>query len=668
VLLLLLAATVGCSDLVAPEPRGTSLRIYMGSVPFDEQTIAVGAVLSLRGQVLDSSAKPVTGESVSWTSDNPGVVTVNANGEVVGNAIGTARVIARSRVGEDTARINVAAYVSGSVTCTEDQELAMPVRSVRIFTGPEALRICLGANGSTSDYALVVMNGGKTASSNLQVNLTATRMQGGTGGPGPTATSLQPTPVWGEREVRPDTRFHARIRSEVSRNLEARMRAGVAMPALTGPAGQLSPNEVVSYNIATGGADGCSSPVPRGGRVRAITERAIVVADTLNPANGFTDADYLEFGHFFDQHAWPLVTETFGAPSDIDGNGKVILFFTRAVNELSQNAPSSGGSYVAGFFFNRDLFPTTGRNACAGSNAAEMFYLMVPDPSGQIQGRAFTRMFVRERTPGVVVHEFQHLVNDSRRLHVNGSLIWEETWLNEGLSHIAEELMFFRETGLQPRQNIGTPQLQGVAAQTAFQRFQLDNVDRLASYLRDPEVSSLLGPDQLPTRGAAWSFLRYAADRYTGAEANLWRNLVRDSKMAGLANLQQALMANPVEWIRDWTIALYADDLVVGGVSTPSFEPRYQSPSWNLRSIFAGLGTIVPGRPSQAYPLRVVANPYNTVTNFDVSGGSAAYATLEVAQNSTRRAAIRVTVGPPQNPQFQLPAPERLKVAVVRLR
>ena len=45
----------------------------------------------------------------------------------------------------------------------------------------------------------------------------------------------------------------------------------------------------------------------------------------------------------------------------IDENQRVIIFYTRAVNELT---PSGADSYVGGFFYNRDLFPTSGTNAC----------------------------------------------------------------------------------------------------------------------------------------------------------------------------------------------------------------------------------------------------------------------------------------------------------------
>jgi hypothetical protein len=61
-----------------------------------------------------------------------------------------------------------------------------------------------------------------------------------------------------------------------------------------------------------------------------------VVADTLNPAGGFTSEEYRDFGTRFDQLVYPLAVQTFGEPSDLDGNQRVIIFFTRAVNDLTR--------------------------------------------------------------------------------------------------------------------------------------------------------------------------------------------------------------------------------------------------------------------------------------------------------------------------------------------
>src|SRR5690606_7400053 len=159
--------------------------------------------------------------------------------------------------------------------------------------------------------------------------------------------------------------------------------------------------------VETFSTDGCTQPDYRTGRVVAVTERAVVVADTANPAGGFSEEEYRDFGLAFDGLVYPLAVETFGEPSDLDGNGRAIIFFTRAVNELT--SPGSG-SYIGGFFYDRDLFPRTGAGACAGSNAAEMFYMMVPDPVRGTTENSFTKESVQRHTVAVIAHEFQHLI------------------------------------------------------------------------------------------------------------------------------------------------------------------------------------------------------------------------------------------------------------------
>jgi hypothetical protein len=75
--------------------------------------------------------------------------------------------------------------------------------------------------------------------------------------------------------------------------------------------------------------------VAAAGRVVAVTEHTIVVVDTLNPASQLNDSDYARFGGDFDRWGYSVVTENFGEPSDLDENGHVIAFFTRAVTIAS---------------------------------------------------------------------------------------------------------------------------------------------------------------------------------------------------------------------------------------------------------------------------------------------------------------------------------------------
>jgi len=379
--------------------------------------------------------------------------------------------------------------------------------------------------------------------------------------------------------------------------------------------------QLVTLNANTESA--CSSPDLRTGRVAAVSNKAIIVADTSNPASGYTDADYASIASTFDTLVDPTDTKAFGPPTDIDGNGHVVLFFTRAVNELT---PAGSTSYVAGFFYARDLFPSTPSpdfDACAGSNGGEMFYLLVPDPSGVVNGNKFTKDNVTRVVIATLGHEYQHLINASRRMYVNTDATdFETTWLDEGLSHVAEELLFYAASGLAPRVNIDATKLRSSSAYVdAFNEDAISNFSRLESYLGAPSSNSPFADnDDLATRGATWSFLRYAADHTGSDDGTTWYQLV-NSTTSGLANLQQVFGTELAALARDWATSVLADDVA-------STDSRYQQPSWNLPSIFGALES------TGAYPL-ATATLGTSSTTLSVDGGSAAYLRFAVAAGQT---------------------------------
>lgn len=273
----------------------------------------------------------------------------------------------------------------------------------------------------------------------------------------------------------------------------------------------------VSFNV---NADQpCTGPLMAPATLEATSEHLLIYADVNNPANGFTAADYEAFAATFESLIWPVLTENFGTPTDIDNNGRVIALFTRAVNQLT---PSGSTGVVGGFFFGRDLFPKLDNDdfeGCPASNVAEMFYLLVPDPTGSINGNTRTVTDVARITTGVIGHEMQHLINSARRLYINPFVAgsWPETvYMEEGLSHIAEEMLFYEaSTTALPRMNLGISEIQdGGPRLAAFNSYMSSNSGRISLYLKAPSANApYKRADNLETRGAAWSFLRYLADR-----------------------------------------------------------------------------------------------------------------------------------------------------------
>jgi hypothetical protein len=336
-----------------------------------------------------------------------------------------------------------------------------------------------------------------------------------------------------------------------------------SLDPIPNPSGPVNLGDLIKLNV--NGNDPCTNAVYHTARVVAISDKAIILSDTLNPANGFTTADFQRFAARFDTLVYPLDVANFGEPLDIDKNGHIAILFTRAVNELT---PSKSNSYVGGFAFSRDLFPTTATaraQACPASNQGEYFYMLAPDPTGVVNGNVRTVGFVDSATVPVLAHEFQHLINASRRLYVNNSPVFEEKWLDEGLAHTAEELLFYHEAGLSPRGNLDNTLYRTSKVATAFGNMA-GNMARYRSYLLAPEKNSPYAlDDSLATRGATWSFLRYSVDRVNAT----------DGFIAG--NGQQAtagtdIVVTPGASAGDYSITLLNTSLQGGATASYTFK------------------------------------------------------------------------------------------------
>jgi hypothetical protein len=397
----------------------------------------------------------------------------------------------------------------------------------------------------------------------------------------------------------------------------------------------LASSSIKTFNVDAVSATGCDAPVYHGARQVASASHVVIYEDLNNPAGGFTTAEYQSIADEFDAKIYPTDVANFGTPTDLDQNGKVIILYTRAVNEMT---PAGANFIIGGFYYSRDLFPRTaqpGFRPCPTSNYGEMFYMLAPDPTGTINQHVRSKTFVRQSTLSTTAHELQHLINASRRLYVNNAPDFETVWLDEGLAHVAEELTYYAESGYAPRQNLAQAQILASQAQLdIFNEFQVANTGRYHEYLVNPPANSpYANNDDLETRGATWDFLRYAADRRNGNDQAFWFALV-NSTSTGMTNLTNALGTDPVAWARDWSVSVYTDDAV-------PVAAQFTQPSWNYRDIFrnSGLGGV--------YPLQV-QTLVNGTASVTVKSGSAAYYKFAVAAGQTgdvRVAQTGTTVG-----------------------
>jgi hypothetical protein len=623
--------------------------------------LGAGDTVRLVASARDAFGNVVTQVALAWNTLEPAVASVS-DGLVTALAPGTARIVVRGTgaSGQIADTVPVTVGPAGASVCGTRPPVVPAVGEVvPLTTTPDGAERCLGADGAGAEFGLVAINTSPTFGT--LVALDALMLGVGPvppvrlladAGPGVVPPGAPPEPMpFGA--VPPaagrlvatappagDGGFHDALRRRERRELAEHVDA--ARAARSGARGGTAAAQVVppavgslvTLNAQTLSA--CTQPNNRTGRVVAVSERAIVVADTANPAGGYTDAEYADIAATFDTLTYPLDVEYFGEPTNVGGTGRITLFYTRAVNQLT---PAGAGFVVGGFFFARDLYPRVARGglpACAASNEREMMYLLVADPNGQVNGNVRSKTDVTRLNRTTVAHELQHLINAGRRLYVTpGAVPNEEVWLDEGLAHTAEELLYLRLAGFGSRQNLDRAAVAPNAARAdIFTGYAAQNFARWTSYLRTPETQSPYAPnDSLATRGAAWHLLRYAAGRQSGGEAAFYRQLVTGPGV-GLANLAAALPGNALSlWLRDWAVAVLADDLAANAA------PEFTIPAWNFRSILPALS--IGGQPLGSYPLATRAMTAGSVRTVSLAGGGSTY--LRFSVGATRRALVTVS-------------------------
>ncbi|MES2178165.1 MAG: Ig-like domain-containing protein [Gemmatimonadota bacterium] len=625
--------------------------------------VAVSDTARVTATAEDQFGNVAAPNAISYSATDATLVSVDQAGLVrVLRLGGTTFVISSSAGKADTTVVTV--LPAGSTLCTGlATSTPMNVGDIQTYSGKT--NVCAPGTAAGAEFTLVTFN------SSIDQSILATTSVVANGIGAPPSTDAQPVSM-GALAIRdaisaaataarmPDQSFHLRQMEEFQQRYKgalARERAArrsMVSRSVTGSGAMSLSASAIPANAKVGdflnlnvSANSCTGAVNHGLRVEAIGTKSIVLSDTLNPADGFTTANYQRFAATFDTLVYPLDAGAFGAPSDIDANGRVAIIFTRIVNEM---VTSQSGYFVGGFFNPRDLLPRVAAvtaDNCPGSNEGEMFYMVVPAPGAGINGVTHTVGFVDSLTMGIIAHEFQHLINFSRRSFVNTTATdYEEVWLNEGLSHIAEELLYYRESGLSPRLNLNDNDIRIVNRPTYgfWKGDAASNFSRFLSYLRAPSVNSpIANGDDLATRGATWSFLRYAADRLGTTDGTMWQRF-DNSTVTGMATLQLVFGTDPIPLFRDWTVANYLDDFL------PTVDPRYQHKSWNYRDIFTTTFLNIP-----MYPLVVGNLADNLKTDLMIRGGSAAYLRFSVPPGRESLLTLTSGGGTPSTPlQFML--------------
>ena len=361
-----------------------------------------------------------------------------------------------------------------------------------------------------------------------------------------------------------------------------------------------------------------------------------IYVDNAAPQPGLSQSDLDNLRAVFDTRLYETDTLAFGSESDIDNNGMVIVLMTTRVNALVTSAACSSTGFVAGYFFGADLITTP---PFATGNNSEIFYSIVPDPFGTISC-AHSVTAVAQIVPVTFVHEFQHMISFNQHFLVRGSLP-EDLWLNEGLSHYAEE-------------NGGRTYLPD---STTFCTYAFGDVYNAGQYFTAPQnyfLVDTVGIGGLANRGAYWLFVRYLVDQVAatlGSTDSVTRRLDM-TNLTGAANVSHAAGGTSFATIVErWALANYVSDLP--GFSAP---PELQYLTWQFRTAFPTLNNSCSSKIPAQFPLApLVLNATATHVSGVLRAGSGSYYRLQHAAgapqftllfSNSAGAALRTTLVP----------------------
>ncbi|HSJ65423.1 MAG TPA: IPT/TIG domain-containing protein [Gemmatimonadaceae bacterium] len=357
-------------------------------------------------------------------------------------------------------------------------------------------------------------------------------------------------------------------------------------------------------------------------RLKYIGNNVLIYMDNAAPAAGFSDAELQAFGNVFDQTLYPIDVQVFGAESDIDNNDRVIMLLTPVVNALVDASECAQFGSVLGFFFGFDLSSTS-----SNSNKGEIFYGFVPDPQG-VHSCVHSKETVARVLPGTFIHEFQHMINYNQHVLVRGGS-QETDWLNEGLSHLAEELAarHYERKFPPPTGRTNPNQIFPDSANP----FIIEQLANSYEYLFDTRVQSLTlfeTDECCEGRGAAWLFMRWLGDQQ---DSTVYRRLVQTS-LTSVANVENATGRSFASLMGDFGIGVYVDSLP--GVPRAAIPDQYRFTSRNLRYLYDALHRAASGAFPRPFPIVPTALGHTQQLSSSMEPGTSAYYELATPPGS----------------------------------
>jgi len=336
----------------------------------------------------------------------------------------------------------------------------------------------------------------------------------------------------------------------------------------------------------------CATPTAVRARVAAVGAKSVVLEDVSAAGAGTRDQAYRDIADEFDRVSYPLITQYFGDPLAMDarlgGDGKVRILLTPYVSDSVPN--------TVGFMTGCNFYP---RGQLASSNEAAVFYARLP------VGFETTADWLRQLRP-TLVHETKHLAAYAERFARagTGQPVLEETWLEESMARVSEELYARTFSGVAWKGNATYAPTVGCELTVCDGRpvGMLKHFGAVADYYSRVDSLTPLGRVSIFDQsyyGSGWLLVRWATDQFATDEPSFFRALTTETSVTGIANLAKHTGRAPAAMLADWALALAVDD-------RPGFTTRQADlsiPSWNTRDVFRGLAAADPLQFKSPFPL-----------------------------------------------------------------
>jgi hypothetical protein len=408
----------------------------------------------------------------------------------------------------------------------------------------------------------------------------------GTAGTPPPVAAVRPGGSAARIQATAAQLFHSRLRA-LGQDL-ARSRPGPRLRALTTPSAQAvrpSFGEERTFNVLRSADVSGTQPgdyVQVESTARYVGIHTAIFLDNAAPVEGgYTQEDLDAIGSLFDDYLHPIDVNAFGSETDVNGDGLVLVLLTDRVTQL---VGCRQDQIVVGLFFSVDLIADH-----VGSNNAEIFYGLAPDEACGVD-----RVTAVRALPAVFIHEFQHMINYGQHvLQRDGDA--EDTWLDEGLAGMAEEL----GGRLVPNDRC--------VDNDCLTQFHSPNFVNAYNYLSQQDSAYLIGPRTPPLPltqyGSSWLFVRWLADHFA-EDATLGTDLTRALVQTTQTGAQNVVSTTEIPFSRlvgEWQLANFLDH-------HPDYQEitagtRFGYTSWNLRELFASFHQEDPVGFPRPYPV-----------------------------------------------------------------